>query len=367
MNRRTLIVIFLLSLCCIGAVRADNIEVTASVDKQTAYIGDLIAYTVTVTYDSTITLEPPAVGVNLGQFDVKDYKVGEEQKIENGRCKQELWFHMRTFTTGEYIIPPLPIEYRLSDSTMKTISSDPIKINIKSMIAEGSSVDTMQFRDLKPQISMETGLSDWTIVLIIAFVLLAVGASIGWWLKRSKGDEEYIDPRPAWEIAFAELAELKDKDLLGQGDLKPFYFELTEIMRRYLSKKFEFDAIELTTSEIDDYFRELEYEASYIDGLRQFMEHANLVKFAKYIPPADRPDEDWQEAYRIVDTGKDLEVKHPAEEIREIYIPQRRSSSDDDEGEWKFAPPGYRELMATRQGSAPEIETIEESGGPDDA
>ena len=51
-----------------------EIEIKTSVDLAEAYIGDLITYTMTITYDSTIELVPPPLGANLGAFDVKDYQ-----------------------------------------------------------------------------------------------------------------------------------------------------------------------------------------------------------------------------------------------------------------------------------------------------
>ena len=73
---------------------------------------------------------PPA-GANLGGFEVKDYDFGAEETLEDGKRRQSLQFQLRTFTTGDYVIPPLPIEYTLPDATIKYISADPLKIFIK--------------------------------------------------------------------------------------------------------------------------------------------------------------------------------------------------------------------------------------------
>lgn len=335
-----------------STVQADEIEVAASVNKQTAYIGDIIEYTVTITYDSTIILTPPAVGLNLGQFDVKDYKVKEEEKLDNGRYRQQLWFGMRTFTTGDYVIPPLPIEYMTSDSTRQIISSDPIKITIKSVIAEGEAMDSLTIRDLKKQASLESGWPLWLILTVTGLGLLGLALGIWWWAKKRAGEEqEYVDPRPSWEIAFADLALLKNKSYLEDGDLKLYYLELTEIIRRYLGKKFEFEAIDLTTTEIDEYFETIEFDRDFQSGLISFLRHADLIKFAKFVPPPEQPDEDWQTAYELINVSKDMPVIKPEQEQKAQYIPTTLSTNDDDDDEWKYAPPGYKELMATRTGS----------------
>ncbi len=361
--RQRVFIFIVLVLTISGIAFASEIEVTASVNRQTAYIGDLIEYTVTITYDSTLELIPPAVGLNLGQFDVKDYDVPEEKQLDNGKLQQVLWFEMRTFTTGEYVIPPLPIEYVLADSTMKIISTDPIKINIKSIIAEGESTDSLTVRDMKQQASLKSGLPLWAMLLLIGVGIAIVSVSVWWWFKK-RGEEEaaFIDPRPSWEIAFADLAMLKQKNLPAEGELKLYYLELTEIIRRYLGKKFEFDAIDLTTTEIDEYFESIEFDRDFQKELTTFLNHADLVKFAKFVPLQEQPDIDWQKSYELIDQSKDMEVITPEPENPDMYIPQSYESYEGDE-EWKYAPPGYKDMVSAKSDGV----SIETSSDEEDA
>ena len=330
---------------------AELIDVTASVDKQTAYIGDLIEYKIVITYDSTLQLTPPPAGANLGGFEVKDYDFGNETKSGDGRRQQELKFQLRTFTTGDYVIPPLPIEYRLPDSTVKYISADPIKIFIKSMLAEGVAADSLEPRPLKGQISL-VGKS-WTIWIIIGAGCLILGAALAYYfIRRKKPVEEtpFVDPRPSWEIAFADLAVLKSEDLPGKGEVKRFYFELSEIIRRYLGRKFDFDASEMTTTEIGEALTRMAVDAEIRGETIAFMDHADLVKFAKYKPPADRPDTDWNSAYELVSRSKDLIVTPPVEVRPEPVIAgSSTGASDGDDSELRFAPPELREMLSSNR------------------
>ncbi|MCK5127466.1 MAG: hypothetical protein KAR42_14515 [candidate division Zixibacteria bacterium] len=356
-------IIGILCICFLtmGMVIADDISVTASVSRQTAYIGDLIDYTITVNYSSGITVTPPAAGKNLGQFDVKDYRVGEEKELDGDRREQNLWFEMRTFTTGEYVIPSLEIEYFTVDSTRKVISSDPIKINIKSVIADGSESDTLQIRDIKEQASLKSGLPLWAVLTLVGAIIGGMSFLIWWWLKRQqREEEEYVDPRPAWEIAFTDLALLKEKDLLEQGEIKLYYLELTNIIRRYLGKKFEFDAMDLTTSEIDEYLNSIEFPDTICREFIEFLADADLIKFAKHKPEADQPDEDWQKTYRFINDTKDIPVIKPEPEPDVKYIPPIQTDENTDD-EWRYAPPGYKDMMlAIDQSSTDSADTAEE-------
>lgn len=338
---------FMLVLSAILPAAGDGlIEVTASIDKQSAYIGDLLNYSIAINYDSTIRLTPPAVGLNLGGFDVKDYHVGEEITLENGRRQQVLDFKIYTFTTGEFVIPPLPLEYMLSDSSLKYIAAEPIRIEVKSLLGEG---DTIQLRGLKAQASIPKDRTTMIIIIISAVVVIVgIVLYILWRKRKNAVEEEYVDPRPAHEIAFTDLALLKEKDLPGKGELKRFYFELTEIYKRYLDKKFEFNAIDMTTEEIGDWLDESGYDQSFRTETDSFMQHADLVKFAKYVPSEDLPPQDLDTAHDLVDNSRQMEIRRPI--VEEIGPMMLAISDIDDEyldSDLRFAPPELRQKLAS--------------------
>jgi hypothetical protein len=342
-------IIVIIAMLCSYALRAGElIEVTASVDKQSAYIGDLIKYSIAITYDSTLELTPPPAGANLGGFEVKEYDFGEEETLGDGRHRQSINFDLRTFTTGDYVIPGLPIEYRTPDSTVKYISADPIKIFIKSMLGEGAEIDSLEPRPLKVQASL-TGKS-WTLWIIVVLAASIIGAAVIYYLIRRRKEEAaapYVDPRPSWEIAYADLAMLKDKDFPGEGEIKLFYFELSEIMKRYLGRKFEFDAIDMTTAEIGDILSGRSLDEEIFNDTVSLMEHADLVKFAKYVPPIDRPEVDWETAYELVSRSKDL-ILAPSVEVEQepVYIGRAGRSPDEEDSELRFAPPELRDYFS---------------------
>ena len=121
-----------------------GIEVNTSVDRAESYIGDLITYTLTIRYDSAYHLVPPPLGANLGSFDVKDYKPDVETKLEGGRLQSQTTFVLSTYTTGDYVIPPLPILFVLPDSTRKLLMSEAAPIKILSLLDQAGtdSLDT---------------------------------------------------------------------------------------------------------------------------------------------------------------------------------------------------------------------------------
>ncbi len=341
------VIILIASLLAVTAFAAEQINVTASVDKQTAYVGDLIDYTISITYDSTLQLTPPAAGANLGGFDVKDYEISEEKKTDDGRRQQVLAFKLRTFTTGDYVIPPLPIEYMMPDSSTRYISADPIKIKIMSVLAEGVNADTLAPKPLKAQASLATKRTTIWLILIAA-AIVGVGGVLYYWRRRRRAQVEtaYVDPRPSWEIAYADLAVLKDRGLPAKGELKKYYFELSDIMKRYIGNKFEVNAIDMTTLEIGDILVDIDLDRDIHRDFMAFFEHGDLVKFAKLIPAEDRPDADWTTAYDLITNTKDIIVTPPAViEPEPVAVVKRISEADEDYSDLRYAPPELREMM----------------------
>ena len=293
---------------------APGITIETAVDRAEIYIGDLINYRLTIIHDSDLVLTPPPVGANLGAFDVKDYSVGEEVRMKDGRVKSESEFLLTTFTTGDYIIPPIPIEFMQPDSTMKILISEPVPIKVKSLLADAA--DTADIRDIKGPIDFKAGFPAWYYLVGGSVILVIAGLFIWWriWRKRGKPSGP-IDTREPWEIAFEDLAVLKEKHYPAAGEFKQYYIELTEIVRAFLQRIYEIPVLDMTTYEFLSVIIEKDIDEKLYNTLRAFLEHADLVKFAKLIPEADKVEADYEVAVNIVDDVRQAELSRRAMQV----------------------------------------------------
>ena len=129
--------------------------------------------------------------------------------------------------------------------------------------------------------------------LLIAVIVLiggAIGFGLGWivyrWIAaRRAAREPVVDVRPAHIIAYELLAKLESERLPETGETKLFYFRLSEIVRDYLERRFDFLALEMTSDEIrgqararDDIGAEAEL------AIEDFLFETDLVKFADFNP-----------------------------------------------------------------------------------
>ncbi len=285
-----------------------GIEIETTVDKAEVYIGDLVNYTITVIYDSTIELLPPPLGANLGAFDVKDYQTDISTKLPDGRIKSESRFVLSTFTTGDYVVPPVPMAFELPDGSRKIVLSETVPIKVQSLLLNTD--DLVDIRSLKPQYEFQR---DWTKYYIwgsIFFIILMALGFLIWRKMRRAKDSGQIDLRPAWEIAFEKLAKLEQKGLVGEARYKEYYIELTEILRNYLGRMFASNIPDMTTDEFFSNFEIMGLPEDIRGDLKKFFNHADLIKFAKFLPDAERCKSDFIYVHDIVErVRKDFQAK----------------------------------------------------------
>ncbi|MEW5795479.1 MAG: hypothetical protein AB1772_03875 [Candidatus Zixiibacteriota bacterium] len=299
-----------------------GVEITTSVDRAESYIGDLITYTLTITYDSIYQLIPPPLGANLGAFDVKDYKPDIETKLDGGRLRSETIFTLSTYTTGDYVIPPLPVLFILPDSSRKVMLAEPVPIKILSLLEQARG-DTLDIKPLKPQYEFPPDYTKYYIYGGLgALVLLIAAALLGWWLWKRQRIKKALDLRPPWEIAFEKLAFLKvqymDNPIADQLAAKEYYFQLTEIVRAYLGRIYRREVLEMTTEQFLDAFREIELPNQLYEQLRGFLGHADRVKFARLMPERERVENDFITAHDVIEI---VRADYERRQVAEVHTP----------------------------------------------
>jgi hypothetical protein len=285
------------------------ISVESNVDRATITIGDRILYTLTVRSDSTVKVEPLALGSNLGAFEVKDYKIHDPEKTKDGKIISKSEYVITTFTTGEYVIPPITIDYTDPNGEKKQIQSEPLFILVKSVGATES--DKEDIRGLK--LPMEITGGYWGYFLILPILALLAAFGFLYYRQRAKAvalptaPEEF--KKPPWEVALLELENLKSSELLGKRQIKKYYIILSDIVRKYLERRYQVTALDRTTLEVKAELKRAKVAGEVIDLAHGFLYSCDLVKFAKYIPSKEEIEKDWNEAFTIVNMTKQEEVQ----------------------------------------------------------
>ena len=190
------------------------------------------------------------------------------------------------FDSGYYALTP--ISFPIST----TGRWDTLKSNALALKVESIQIDTtMAIKPIKPPISIPW---HWKDALPYAGVLLGIIALVAlllFLLKRKKEKPEIIelpiDLRSAHQIAIEKLEQLELKEFWQKGKIKEYYVGLTYILREYIENRFETDALESTSDEIIDSLKISNIKTTLKQRLRNLLDWADLVKFAKASPSGE--------------------------------------------------------------------------------
>lgn len=124
------------------------------------------------------------------------------------------------------------------------------------------------------------------LILALGFILILIYLNKKKKLKASRAFVATPLPiRPEDEIALEALVLLEKEGLMSHGKYKPYFFSVSEILKIYLGKRYQFDACESTAQEILEVFENRHLVSDdLLRNLRDLFEHLDLVKFTDYFP-----------------------------------------------------------------------------------
>lgn len=198
------------------------------------------------------------------------------------------------FEPGVHAVPVFSFVVR-SGARTDTVTSDTASVTIASVLPDSMKA----INGIKPAEEFP----NWWLWLIPVGVILAgllawAGRRLYRRLKRLR--EDSLAPLPPWEEALAALDSLPWRDWLQGGEIKRYYYALSEVLKRYIERRFDFQAAEQTTTEIMASMRV--HRVPMRDEIRRFFERTDLVKYAKWSPPED-------EALAAIDRVREFVVK----------------------------------------------------------
>ncbi|MDQ7798276.1 MAG: hypothetical protein RDU76_04945 [Candidatus Edwardsbacteria bacterium] len=252
-------------------------------------VGTPFELVVDVNYPNTAKPLGP-IADSTGAFLVIDQKI--KTSSHKGFNTNTYRLKLAGFKPGETILPRFI--FLISDKDrIDTLFSDTLKVNISSVMPAKMS----DINDIKPA---ETFPNYWLWLIPAAILLLALLGYLGYriYLKIKKIQELALTPLPPWVEAMNSLNSLSFKELLDKGHVQRYYYALSEIIKRYIERRFEFNAMEQTTTEI--IYDLKANKIPYREEFGSFLHKADRVKYAKLIPTYQEIDGALQQAIELV-------------------------------------------------------------------
>jgi hypothetical protein len=245
-------------------------------------------------------------------------------KQDNGEVQLKVDYLITSFDTGLYYIPPIKV---LADK-------DSFLSNNMALKVLTYDVDTTkaQLFDIKGVQKPQFVISDYYIVLIIILLSYLAALFIIWMILRKKyrnavntveDQDKYLPPHIR---ALFELDKLKVEKMWRSGKNKEYYTRLSDIIRDYIQRRFQINALEMTTGEILPLFSKDKITQSVYQNLKQILQLSDLVKFAKYTPLEDENELSLMNAFLFVNQTKFEEVQS-IDEQKEAFIEKSESNN----------------------------------------
>jgi cell division protein YceG involved in septum cleavage len=173
-------------------------------------------------------------------------------------------------------------------------------------------------KDIKPPIKIPP---DWKIIalwILGAILLIAIAYYLYKKYKRNKEPKPVVEKEiiiPPHIKALESLKQLEKEELWQKGEIKAYHSRITEIIRNYFEERFHLPALELSTTEIIYHLGNQKGTEFIKDLTEGFLNNADMVKFAKYIPLNSINAEMMKQAIEIVEKTVHNAVIKEAENV----------------------------------------------------
>ena len=280
-----------------------SIVVSASIDSTSLMVGDQTKLHLEVTQDASENVEFPVYGNQLiNGIEIVKHLPKDTTRQKDGRLTVRQDLTLTSFQDSLFYIEP---QRFVCDG--ETLFTSPLALNVvQPFVIDTADMQIFDVKDIVKAPIWWWGIIRW---ILLAIAIIAVGFGV-WWLirflrKRRQAEQaEPIDPellRPAHEVALEKLDKIKEEKLYLQGRDKDYQTQLTDVVREYLSRRFDVSSQEMTSDEILSEMKPLLAEQKELySQLLSMLRLADLVKFAKHRPLPDENETSLRSAYNIV-------------------------------------------------------------------
>lgn len=271
---------------CLISISANAQKIEFSIDSLSIKIGQELTYKIEVDVDTTSLVVFPEGQTFQPLEMIESYPVEATKMID--RFKLIKKYGLTQFDSGKYTIPRQKVV--IGDYEFMT---DSLQVEVNNIV-----VDTTKqgLYDIKPIIEVDKSASKWWLYFLgILLILAFVAFLLYWFIWREKPltDEEKVALLPPYERAKLALKALDNAHYLENNEIKAYYSDLTQIIRKYLDEKVYDRALESTTDELINRLNllrdgnQIDISKDDIKNIETILKRADLVKFAKSKPDVE--------------------------------------------------------------------------------
>ena len=255
--------------------------------------------------------------VIIPKIQLKGLEIIDSTRIDTIKNSLIRRYILTGFDSGAFYIPQQQIFVK-----NQAFLTDSLLVNVATIAIDTTKVKKFPIKSIKKE---PYTFDDFKIYI---YLILAILAIIGFWIywfvvRKRKETEDAPTYRtlPPFEEAILRLTELDEKLLWQNNKIKEYYSELTEIVRGYIERELKVPALENTTDEVLAMIKDfknadsIETSKETIKKLKDLLQEADLVKFAKSKPLAIEIEDDRRDAEFIIGHLKPKQIIEKEDEL----------------------------------------------------
>jgi len=303
MKIRFIILILLLSFSSLLAQEPPKIN--AGVQPQKVTVGEVVTYKVSVAGKKLkgIEIVPPEDKVFYPKPKKVIGKKSKDQDDKNDPAKFVPLYVIQSFKKKDLsqkelsyytavikLIYYRPGVYNLPDISINGSDGIAIAYKIPKITVTAVNKDG-KFSEIEPPLHLKGNYTRVIFLIIGIIVLVLIGVFVVWYImKKQKEQALFVPEETALELFEKDIQKFKARKYIDDQNLEEYITGISTIFRRFLSRLYKADIMEMTTSEFQVFMR------SRLTKL-QFEKHApemislfnlwDLSKFAEFTPTSE--------------------------------------------------------------------------------
>jgi len=240
-------------------------------------------------FRSLVRIVPPAGGrVEYLPFAGGDslQAIGAPEPIPSGGDGGVAAYPLVAWVAGTALEASVPVRITAADGTARMLA---IRLQLPRVVGILPAGEDLAPRPARGLIVPDPGRGPsfgW-----LALLLLALGAGLlGWRMLANRADEPLAAPPDPQAWALAQLEGSGPAELLDSGRLRELHDRVSWVLRSYLWRLDPALGRDLTTTELEPRMRLRGADPVTSDGLRDLLDRADRVKFARHQPDRDEAE-----------------------------------------------------------------------------
>ena len=284
------------------------LRVKVRLSDERVTLSGLLTLELSAEIKSDYQVQFPALPEVLTQFRIHDQDDRPEMVSEDGMMIKSYQYQLEPLELGPCEIPVLSFHFERKETPEEnsaaagTLTTEPVWIEIITSLP--ADPNAFAIADIDEVVEMKANYFWLWTGLAVAF-LIGTGIWIGMLIRPPKTTEMRRVYKSAHAIAFERLKAIAAENLVEQGRIKEFYEKLSTCLRQYIENRIQLRAPEQTTEEFLEQLKTSDaLRLEHKQQLQKFLEHSDLVKFARYEPNPEQINESLTMAEEFVEKTK---------------------------------------------------------------